>query len=307
MKKVIVTGANGFIGNAVVLKLLEQGLKVIAIDISLHLNNMPINNPNLVYYNIDVKDINTMETVLFQEKPDTLYHFAWVGSSGKLREDIDTQISNALTTVNLLKFAKNVGCKRMICAGTIMEYEIAAAIRDQETKPQMSYTYGIGKSLAHNLCKLVANDIGIELIWTHITNSYGPGEYSPRLINTTIRKIIHQEDITFTSGTQNYDFIYISDVANAFYLLGEKGKPNSSYVIGSGQPKALKLFIRELFKICDDTIQPVFGDVSFTGTNLDLNVFSIDNLTIDTGFKPLVSFSEGIKYTKEWLQKIEEK
>jgi UDP-glucose 4-epimerase len=83
-------------------------------------------------------------------------------------------------------------------------------------------------------------------VWAYITNTYGVGESSPRFLNSTIRKIIHGEPLEFTSGIQNYDFIYVTDVAKAFRLLGEKGKANKGYIIGSGAAKPLRQFVEEI-------------------------------------------------------------
>jgi UDP-glucose 4-epimerase len=137
--------------------------------------------------------------------------------------DENVQVQNAMWTVACLRTAKAIGCKRFVCAGSIMEFEAHEAIYAQESKPGMPYLYGVGKVLAHELCKPIANQLGIDLVWAYITNAYGVGESSPRFINTTLRKINNYEKLEFTSGTQNYDFIYIDDVAEAFYLLGIKG------------------------------------------------------------------------------------
>lgn len=83
-----------------------------------------------------------------------------------------------------------------------------------------------------------------------ITNAYGVGEFSPRFVNTTLRKIIDGEPLRFTAATQNYDFVYVSDVAKAFYLVAKNGKPFREYMIGSGDAKPLKQFILEMVDSC---------------------------------------------------------
>lgn len=304
MNKIVVTGAAGFVGSAVVNKCLSEGIFVYAIDIIDDPSfRLPVDNKNLKYIKQDLNDFEKLSHLLSNQDIDTFYHFAWKGSAGPLREDYNCQIQNAVLAVELMKIAKEIGCKKFICAGTVMEYESFEAVFAQESKPQMSFIYGIGKQLAHSLCKPVANKIGIDLIWAHITNSYGVGEFSPRLINSTIRKCIRKEPLQFTSATQNYDFIYIDDVADAFYLLGEKGKANKSYVIGSGNAGPLRGFLEKLVYTCDKSAKPLFGDIPFTGTNLQLSVFSIKEIERDCGFKPNIPFEEGIRKTLEWIKK----
>jgi len=170
----------------------------------------------------------------------------------------------------------------------------------------MGYIYGMGKHIAHCMCKSVAANIGIDLLWPMITNAYGVGEFSPRFVNTTLRKIINGEPLQFTAATQNYDFVYVSDVAKAFYQVAEKGKPFCEYMIGSGNARPLKEFILEMVAACGPEAKPLFGDVPFTGTNMPLSTFSIDAIKNDCGFKIDVPFGEGTKMTMDWLKTIEQ-
>ena len=145
----------------------------------------------------------------------------------------------------------------------------------------MGYIYGMGKLVAHCMCKSVAASIGIDLLWPMITNAYGVGEFSPRFVNTTLRKIIDGEPLRFTAATQNYDFVYVSDVAKAFYLVAKNGKPFREYMIGSGDAKPLKQFILEMVDSCGSRCIPHFGDVPFSGTNMPLSTFDISEIKAD--------------------------
>ncbi len=302
--KAIVTGANGFVGSALIKELLKNNIEVLAIDLAFDNTKLPTHQL-LKKLELSVENIKKIEEYVSFDSYDVFYHFAWVGSAGPLRMDEKLQTQNALWTVDCLRTAAKIGCKKFICAGSIMEYEVHEVMYAQESKPGLAYIYGVGKVLAHELCKPIANEIGIDLIWAYITNAYGVGEKSPRFINTTLRKIIHHEKLEFTSGTQNYDFIYIDDVARAFYLLGLFGKSNKGYMIGSGQAKPLKEFIIEMCKENSKDNPPIFGNVPFTGVNVPIEVFQIDELVKDCNFKATISFAEGTKRTIEWLKEIE--
>lgn len=299
---ILVSGADGFIGSNVVSRLIKEGHNVLAVDIIKNPNRLNIQNKKIVYIHSKVDELSKFEKDIIKFNPEIVYHFAWEGSSGFLREDYYCQIKNALDTVRFLEFSAKIGVKKFIVAGSIAEFETSNAIYSDNFIPNKSYYYGMGKQIAHELCKPLANELNIDLIWGYITNAYGVGEVSPRLINSVIKKIIDNEDFRFTSGVQNYDFLYIDDVVEAFYLLGKKGIKNKSYIIGSGNAKPLKKFILQIYKILNAKCKPIFGNLSYTGINLPLNNFSIKNLQNDTLFKPKITFSEGIVKTYNWLK-----
>lgn len=303
MKNVIITGADGFVGSYTVNHFLKEDKSVLAIDVMPKPHRLQ-NHPNLSYLQCDISDREAIIKNIPKGFYDTFIHFAWAGSAGEARIDYNLQMKNALTTVECLKVAKEFGCTRFVCAGSIMEYEVETAIHAQGSRPGMGYIYGMGKHIAHCMCKSIAANIGIDLLWPMITNAYGIGELSPRFVNSTLRKIINNEPLQFTAATQNYDFVYVTDVAKAFYLIAEKGKPFCEYMIGSGQARPLKEFILEMVKSCGPNNKPLFGDVPFTGTNMPLDIFSIDDLKRDCGYTPEVNFGAGTKMTMEWLKTL---
>lgn len=125
------------------------------------------------------------------------------------------------------------------------------------------------------------------------------------MVNTTIRKCIKMEPPKFTAGMQNYDFVYIDDVARAFRLIGERGKPFNEYVIGSGNARPLKEFLMEMKEAIAPEVEFIFGAVPFTGANQPLEDFDCSQIEKDTGFKAEVSFAEGCRKTMEWLKQEE--
>ena len=304
MKKVILTGATGFVGNAVLRELIKNNIYVIAISRSDSPKNIP--DSDLVrYISCDLSEMNSLVNKISDKDIDTFYHFAWNGSAGPARADTNLQLKNAQWTIDSLNVAKELGCNRFVAAGSIMEHETIAAAYTQGNKPGLGYIYGSGKLVAHTMAVSVAASIGIDLIWAEITNAYGIGELSARMVNTTLRKIIHGENPQFTAGTQNYDFVYIDDVARAFYLIGKNGKPFNDYIIGSSTARPLKEFLLEMKNSVAPNLDFIFGDVPFTGVDLPLEKYDCRKTEEDTGFKASISFAEGTRRTIEWLKEVE--
>lgn len=303
-KRVIITGADGFVGSYTARCFAEHGADVLAVDRLPEPKRLD-RTEHLSYLQADITDLASLRARLLQQEFDTFIHLAWMGSAGSERTDYRLQMQNALCAVDCLKFAKEIGCTRFVCAGSIMEREVEAVVHAQGSRPGAAYIYGMGKHIAHSLCKAVAAEIGIDFVWPMITNAYGEGEYSPRFINTTIRKILRNEPLQFTSGTQNYDFVHVEDAARALYLISEHGKPFCEYLIGSGSARPLKQFVLELQQALAPEAVPLFGDLPYTGINMPLSAFDTSVTEQDCCFRAEIPFAEGVRRTMDWLITVE--
>lgn len=305
MKKAIVTGANGFVGSSVCKELSTQGVEVIAV----------IRRPDETFRKIaeimgirvvysELSNYRNLAEVISDRDVDTLFHFAWAGSAGPLRGDVDAQLSNVKYTCDTVKACADLGCKRFVFASSIMEYEIEATMAT-DTTPGINTLYSTAKVAADYMARTIAGSLGIDYIRAVISNIYGPGEMSPRLVNTSLRKLLNGEHCAFSAGEQMYDFIYITDAAKSFVAIGEKGKNNKTYYIGSQEPKPLKAFLLTMRDLVDPNIMIGLGEIPFNGVSLSYKEFDINAVKDDTGFIPQISFKEGIEKTIAWLKKVD--
>ncbi|MDR0784848.1 MAG: NAD(P)-dependent oxidoreductase [Treponema sp.] len=305
MKKAIVTGAGGFIGRTLTVELLAHGVETVALDVEgIDFAKRLPKSDGLRIVECDLSRLLSLGEG--ERKPfagaDVFYHLGWEGSAGDARADYAVQLRNVQWSLDAVNFAKESGCSRFVGAGSIMEKESGFVGNAQGARPGVAYIYGTAKLAAHYMTKPLAAQRGVDHVWAMITNAYGAGESSPRFINATIRKILAEEPLEFTAGTQNYDFVYVSDVAKAFRLLGEAGKPFSQYILGSGGAKPLREFVEEMGRTLAPGRSLYFGNVPYTGVNLPSEEFAIDDLVRDTGWSAEVPFTEGVRKTYDWIK-----
>lgn len=305
MKKVVITGANGFIGKNLVKKLAVKGIKVYAVvkDITSNISEIRnIINVEVIYCNLI--NISELDKKISDRDIDVFYHFAWAGTSGTARTDYELQLSNIKACCDSVKVSSTMKVKKFVFAGSILEYECQKYFSLDFLKPPLNNIYNAAKIAAHYISKTLAYNLGINFICATISNIYGIGEISERLVCTTITKLIRKQKTSFTEGNQLYDFIYIDDAVKAFELIGEYGKPFKNYYIGNPTPHSLKEFLIKIRDCIDDSIDLGLGELPYKGVYLNYNEFSTLGLYEDFHFKPAVSFEDGIKLTTEWLRKI---
>ncbi|WP_462411699.1 NAD-dependent epimerase/dehydratase family protein [Neobacillus sp. Marseille-QA0830] len=302
MRKVIITGANGFIGSALANYLANKGVRVFAIVRNKDSNIDRINkqeNIEIVY--CELSRIKELPSLILEKDFDAFYHFAWSGVSDHQKNVYPSQINNIHTTCDCVEVCNAMNCQSFIFASSLWEYECLATMKAEEPV-KLSSLYSSAKIAAHFMGRTLCNHYGIRFMAGIITNAYGVGETSDRLVISTIRKLLNKEETAFTSSTQTYDFIYIEDTAEAFYQMGLNGKNNKSYYIGSMNPRPLKEFLLIIKDCMDKDIELGIGKLPQNGIHLDYSIFDLYALKKDTGFAPKTTFEDGIHKTVNWLK-----
>lgn len=302
MKTAIVTGANGFIGSALLRELASHDVSVIAVvknsssDIS-SIKGIP--GVEIVYCGME-----QMEQLprSISHGADVFYHLAWMGANGPARGDYSLQLKNVHCILDAIRAASAVGCKKFIGVGTLAELDVNAYIPLGGSTPNIVSIYGAAKIAAHYMSKAVCSQFRIEHIWARLSNVYGIGDHTSNFVNFAAKTMITGRPANFTAGEQLYDFIYVDDAARGLYCLGENGKGNYTYFIGSTQPEKLKEFICVIRDEIDPTISLNLGAVPFNGVVHDTSAFDCSLIVADTGYQPQISFTEGIKRTVHWLR-----
>lgn len=295
MKKAIVTGANGFVGAALCKCLITHGVKVIAVVRSKSSDISAIAELDIMIIYCDTASIKRLPFFMADRDIYYFYHIAWDGVSGEKRGNIDLQISNIAASVNAVKVAKELGCKRFIGIGTTAEKDVISYCDEDGSIPNRFSHYGTAKITSRFFTKAECNNIGLEHIWATLSNLYGEGDYSNNFVNFALDVFLNGKPADFTNGMQFYDFTHINDAVEGIYLCGERGLNNYNYYIGSGNPRRL----REYITCIRDAVCPEafinFGAVPYRGTEKSLEEYSIKKAVDTMGYKPSLSFEEGIR------------
>lgn len=298
--KAIVTGANGFIGKQLINELLNRNYKIVALDI--RFDDALLSNKNVTCINVLDKEVFELVSLIPADNYNCFFHLAWAGTSGPNRANYEMQLNNVKLACQYVELCSKIGCKRFLYASSINEMETYEYLQSDDIEPSGGYIYGTGKLAAHLMGETVAKTNNIDFIPVIITNIYGVGEKSARMIYTSIVKLINGEHCSFTEGFQTYDFIYITDAINSIVEVSEKGKPFNRYYIGSGEPKPLREFLLTMRDIVDPKAELGLGDIPFKGIDISYNQFDLKKVEKDTGYKNEISFENGIKMTADWIR-----
>lgn len=233
---------------------------------------------------------------------DTFYHIAW-GNTGEARnKSTELQSRNIFYTLQAVRAAAELGCRRFIGAGSQAEYgpmDVEKISPDSPVNP--STPYGASKLAAGHLAGMLCRELGMECIWPRIFSVYGKYEKETTMVASGLRKMLAGEPTEFTPAMQRWDYLYSRDAGRAFYLIGEKGKGGSVYCVGSGQARPLKEYIEEMAALTGAG-KPGIGAKPYPpGAVMNLCA-DIGTLTGDTGFIPEYTFEQGIRETIEWIK-----
>lgn len=302
MERVIVTGPTGSIGLALITELVKHNIKVMAVcrPDSKRKNRIP-KHSDITLVECGLENILELPQMI-DKKVDVFYHFAWDGTFGNSRNDMELQNENIKYTLHAVRAAKALGCAKFVGAGSQAEYGRSNEILSPNTPTFPENGYGIAKLCAGQMSRLLCNQLGLEHIWTRILSVYGPYDGKNTMIMSTIYKLLKGEKPALTKGDQLWDYIYSEDAAKAFYLIGERGKNGETYCLGSGKARPLKEYIMELRDVIDSKLALGFGEVPYGEKQIMYLCSDINNLTRDTGFVPKTRFEDGIRKTIQWCK-----
>lgn len=299
MKRVILTGATGAIGTALIENLIKNGIEILVLmrEGSAREANI-IKHPLVSVKNCSLENLKTLKNDTGKEY-DVFYHFAWSGTFGNARNDMYLQNKNVEYTLDAVSAAKEFGCKTFIGAGSQAEYGRFEGVLKPDTPVFPENGYGIAKLCAGQMSREYAHQLGLKHIWIRILSIYGPNDGTQTMVMSTIEKLKNGRLAEFTKGEQLWDYLYSADAAEAFRLLGEKGKDGKVYVLGSGQTKPLYEYINIIAEQLNGKDLINIGAIPYAEKQVMHLCADISELKNDVGWEPKTEFKNGIKKVLE--------
>jgi len=297
MKKIAVTGATSMIGVSIVKCALDRNYEILCIirKDSKRINNLPKSEKIKLMY----ADLSEYAQLEISEKYNEFYHLGWEKTFGSSRDDVDTQEKNIRCTLDAVYLAQRIGCSVFVGAGSQAEYGTVNKPLKSDTPADPQSGYGIAKYAAGKLSRLLCSQLGMRHNWVRIVSTFGPLDASHMLIMYVINELQAGRSPELTKCEQIWDYLYCDDAARAFLAVGNNGVDGKTYPLGSGKARRLSEYLESLRDIVNAEGILQFGKKEYYPYQPMYLCADISELTNDTGWKPEISFEEGIKRINE--------
>ena len=308
MKRAVITGCTGMLGLALIRKLLNEGYEVVAVvrPDSARSENIP-EDDRITKVELALDEIDKLPSVLdlFDiSEAEMFFHFAWGGTSGVSRNDMDLQNKNIEAALKAVDAAHELGCKVFLGAGSQAEYgrvpEGTKLAGSTPCNPENGY--GIAKYAAGKMTRIKAQSFGMKHIWVRILSTYGEFDGVHTMVMSLIRDFSEGKRAACTKGEQMWDYLYCDDAADAFFLAATKGVDGKVYPVGSGQVRPLADYIKDIRDVTAPSLDIGFGEVDYYPGQVMYLCADLTELQNDTGFAPKTEFKVGVEKTYAWYK-----
>ena len=309
VRKVVMTGGSGPIGLALIRKLLKENVEILLLQRERSAKRMYL--PDDDRLEIDYCTLAELANYAPAKNDyDVFIHLGWANTRRTLRDNMEEQLKNVAYSCAAVEVAHKAGCHSFVGVGSQAEYGRHSEPLRGDTLCTPENAYGIMKLSACYATRSLCKRYGMRHVWPRVLSGYGIYDNIGSILVSTILKSMDGKKLEFSSGEQIWDFVYLDDIANALFLIAEKGQNNAIYPIGSGSARPLKEYIHILCEKLGKLDEMELGKIPYSENQIMYLEADISELQADTGWKPEVSFEDGIEKTinfyKEWKPQWEE-
>jgi nucleoside-diphosphate-sugar epimerase len=300
LKKVLITGATGFIGGALAKRLLQNGNKVFGVGRNVTKLNELKQFGDFHAVQAEFSDYINLDKKISERDFDAVYNFAWQGTSSGDYENYEVQLANVKPTADLAMSISKLCAQnaKVLNIGTYSKENVLIAHKDKKFN---SNIYGIVKGFAGDLFMALLYKSNITCDTLMLPNVYGPNDKTNTAIVFFIKKLLANEPLNLVPADTIDDWSYIDDAVDGIIAASQSEKTYAEYYVGHRKITTFEQKLTAMKEALNSESELNFGKFQRT-IQINYPAFDLDALYNNTGFEAKTDFKESIIKTAEWLQ-----
>jgi dolichol-phosphate mannosyltransferase len=312
-KRILITGASGFIGANLTRRCLRDGHEVhLLLRPGYQSWRLDDISGSVHRHDADLTDKDAVRAAVRLIRPDWVFHLAAYGAYSS-QTGMEKMVStNLLGCVSLLDACTETGIEFFLNAGSSSEYGLKDHAPNEEEALEPNSHYAITKAAATHYCGLVARKLDINAVTVRLYSAFGPWEEPNRLIPTLIVSGFQGKLPPLVSPEICRDFVYVDDAVDAMVAIASvavasapifsaKVPRGSVYNVCSGRQTNLREVVDVARRVMGITAEPVWSTMPDRSWDTDVWVGSGEKLALDVGWRAATAFDAGLEKTVAWF------
>lgn len=303
--RIFLTGGTGFIGSHTARALVREGSHDVAVLVRPGTDTWRLADiaSRLTMIEGDLHSPEDCRADLERFAPEAVGHLAWCGVLGADRDDV-RQDDNTQATLACVRLAHNAGARRWIGMGSQAEYGPLTSRVDETAPTRPATRYGHAKLAACRQAEQLCASLGMRFAWLRLFSCYGPQDHPSWLVPYVALSLLRRERPAVTAGEQLWDYLYVSDAAQAIGRTIETADATGVFNLASGRAESIRR-IATMVRDCVDPLLPIgFGETSCRHDQPMHLEADITRLRRVTGWQPRIDLSIGLAKTVAWYQAL---
>jgi len=303
-KRVLISGATGFIGANLVRRCLEAEAQVYIIT-RISSDKWRIENilKDVNEYGVDLSDYERTKTVVSKIKPEIIFHTATYGGYS-YQKDIDNIIqTNIMGTINLLNACSRIGFDIFVNTGSSSEYGIKSEPVNEVDLLEPDNSYGVAKASATLFCQVKARSEKLPIVTLRLFSPYGYYEKATRLVSSVITSCLRGKNPKVSSPKSVRDFVFIEDVLDAYVkVVNISSIEGEIFNIGYSRQYSVGEIVNKIIDLTGGRVSPEWGSVPRRANEPAVWQADISKARNILEWKPKNTLEKGLNKTIKWFE-----